>query len=104
MYPIHMLHISYGVASISRLLEIIGFFCRILTLLWGSFAKETHDFGSLLIVATPYHGAYIICTIIVHRKPKSARTRRRKRKSREREQPDSDGAMSRMHDSCHTYE
>ena len=34
----------YGVATISRLLKIIGLFCRISSLLWGSFAKETYDF------------------------------------------------------------
>ena len=31
----------YGVATISRLLKMIGLFCRISSLLWGSFAKET---------------------------------------------------------------
>jgi len=35
---------SYGVASSSRLLKIIGLFCRILSLLVGSFAKETNNF------------------------------------------------------------
>jgi len=34
----------YGVATISRLLKIIGRFCRISSLLWGSFAKETCNF------------------------------------------------------------
>jgi len=34
----------YGVATISRLLEIIGLFCRISSLLHGSFAKETYHF------------------------------------------------------------
>jgi len=34
----------YGVATISRLLKITGLFCRILSLLWGSFAKETYNF------------------------------------------------------------
>ena len=34
----------YGVATISRLLKIIGFFCRISSLLQGSFAKETYNF------------------------------------------------------------
>jgi len=34
-------HECYGVATISRLLEIIGLFCRISSLLQGSFAKET---------------------------------------------------------------
>jgi len=33
-----------GVATTSRLLKIIGLFCRISSLLWGSFAKETYDF------------------------------------------------------------
>ena len=33
----------YGVASISRLLKIIGLFCRISSLLIGSFAKETYN-------------------------------------------------------------
>jgi len=35
---------TYGVATISRLLKIIGFFCRISSLLQGSFAKETYHF------------------------------------------------------------
>ena len=34
----------YGVAAISRLLKIIGLFCRIVSLLQGSFAKETYIF------------------------------------------------------------
>jgi len=33
--------IDYRVATVSRLLKIIGLFCRILSLLLGSFAKET---------------------------------------------------------------
>jgi len=35
---------GYGVATISRLLKIIGLFCRISSLLLGSFAKETYYF------------------------------------------------------------
>jgi len=38
---------SYGVATISRLLQIIRLFCRIQSLLWGSFASfatETYHF------------------------------------------------------------
>ena len=35
---------SYGVATISRLLSIIRLFCRIPSLLQGSFAKETYHF------------------------------------------------------------
>ena len=35
---------SYGVATISTLLKITGLFCRISSLLQGSFAKETYHF------------------------------------------------------------
>jgi len=35
---------TYGVATISRLLRIMGLFCRIQSLLQGSFAKETYNF------------------------------------------------------------
>ena len=35
---------KYGVATISRLLKIIRLFCRIPSLLQGSFAKETYNF------------------------------------------------------------
>ena len=31
-------------ATISRLLKNIGLFCRMSSLLWGSFAKETYNF------------------------------------------------------------
>jgi len=34
----------YSVATISRRLKTIGLFCRISSLLWGSFAKETYNF------------------------------------------------------------
>ena len=34
----------YGVATVSRIDEIIGLFCRILSLFQGSFAKETYNF------------------------------------------------------------
>jgi len=33
----------YGVAAVSRIDKIIGLFCRISSLLWVSFAKETYD-------------------------------------------------------------
>ena len=43
--PPHWLHRTwYGVATISRLIKIIGLFCRISSLLQGSFAKETYNF------------------------------------------------------------
>ena len=35
---------GYRVATISRLLRIIGLFCRISSFLWNSFAKETYNF------------------------------------------------------------
>ena len=35
---------TYGVATISRVLKIVGLFCRILSVLLGSFAKETYHF------------------------------------------------------------
>jgi len=34
---------GYGVATNSRLLKIIGLFCRISSLLQGSFTKETYN-------------------------------------------------------------
>jgi len=34
----------YGLATISRLLKIAGLFCRIQSLLQGSFAEETYNF------------------------------------------------------------
>ena len=34
---------TYGVATISRLLQIIGLFCKISSLIQGSFAKETYN-------------------------------------------------------------
>ena len=34
----------WGCVTISRLLKIIGLFCRIYALLSGSFAKETYNF------------------------------------------------------------
>jgi len=37
-------NILYGVAMISTLLKITGLFCRIWSLLQGSFAKETYYF------------------------------------------------------------
>ena len=33
----------YGVALVSRINEMIGLFCRISSLLYGSFAKETYN-------------------------------------------------------------
>jgi len=36
--------IQYAVATISRLLKMIGLFCRKSSVLYGSFAKETYNF------------------------------------------------------------
>jgi len=41
---LHMSDYWYGVATISRLLKIIGLFCRICSHLQGPFAKETYHF------------------------------------------------------------
>jgi len=35
---------GYGVATIRRILKFIGLFCRIQSLLQGSFARETYHF------------------------------------------------------------
>jgi len=48
---------EYGVVTISRVLKIIGLFCRISPLLWGSFAKETYHFKEPTNRSHPkYHG------------------------------------------------
>ena len=44
---------GYGVATISRLLKIIGLFCRISSLLQGSFAKETYNLKESTIRSHP---------------------------------------------------
>ena len=58
----------YGVATISRLLKITGLFCRISSLLQGSFAKETYRFKestsrshplSLLRMSTSLQGRFV---------------------------------------------
>jgi len=43
-YHVLRLWCDYGMATISRLLKIIGLFCRRQSLLLGSFAKETYYF------------------------------------------------------------
>jgi len=55
--PLHdSLHWNcYGVATISRLLQIISLFCRILSLLQGSFAKETYDLKEPTHRSHPMH-------------------------------------------------
>ena len=46
--------IPYGVATISRLLKMMGLFCRISTLLWALLQKRPILVRSLRIEATPY--------------------------------------------------
>jgi len=54
------------VATISRIDKIIGLFCRIVSLLWGSFAKETYDCIDPTNISHPictyYHLQVILCT------------------------------------------
>jgi len=52
-FPCIYIYISYGVATISRLLKIIGLFCRISSHLEGSFAKETYSFNEPTIRIHP---------------------------------------------------
>jgi len=44
IHTIKCVKLRYGVATNSRLLEIVGLFCKISSLLQGSFAKETYNF------------------------------------------------------------
>jgi len=53
--------VRYGVAMIGRLLKIIGLFCRISSLLYGSFAKETyhlHTAEYVQLEGQSYWGGY----------------------------------------------
>ena len=50
----------YGVATISRLLTIIGLFCRISSLLQGSFAKETLQKSALVLKCSTCIGQEVI--------------------------------------------
>jgi len=52
----------YGVATISRLLKMIGLFCRIWSLLYGSFEKETYIFKD---ATNRSHPILIMCTLIM---------------------------------------
>ena len=51
--------IVYGVATVSRIDKIIGLFCRILSLLWGSFAKETYNL-SIVVLHGNYNHRYVM--------------------------------------------
>jgi len=51
---------TYGVATISRLLKIIGLFGRISSLLQGCFAKETWNFKEPTNRSHPISSACII--------------------------------------------
>jgi len=49
----------YGVATIGRLLKMTGLFCRILSLLQGSFAKETYNFKEPTNCSHPIGGGVV---------------------------------------------
>ena len=64
----HSVLLYYGVATISRLLKIRCLFCRISSLVQGSFAEETYNFKGPIILssfkldvsfAQPLHGTAI---------------------------------------------
>jgi len=55
--------VSYRVATVSRIDETIGLFGRILSVLWGSLAKETYNLWILLTKATPYDYPTSSCTL-----------------------------------------
>jgi len=62
--PLQAVCPCYGVATISRLLEFIGLFCKKALYKRLYSTKETYNLRSLLIVATPYlrpqlHGTWI---------------------------------------------
>jgi len=50
---------GYGVATVSRIDKIISLFCRISSLLWVSFAKETYHF------IDPTNQSHPICIYII---------------------------------------
>ena len=60
----------YGLATISRLLKIAGLFCRIQSLLQGSFAEETYNFKEPTNRRHPIHQHTLPtlehCTILIH--------------------------------------
>ena len=61
----------YGVAACSRLLKIIGLFCRISSLLQGSFTKETYNFkestdrSHLIVKTLDFTGEYKLLKLYV---------------------------------------
>jgi len=61
------IHICYGVATISRLLKIIGLFCRILSLVYGSFAKETYNFKEPTNRSHPIYTYMHVCIYVYTR-------------------------------------
>ena len=61
---LHNAYIIYGLATISRLLQITGLFCRISSLLLVSFAKETYN---LKEPTNRSHHIYISCVHQTHK-------------------------------------
>jgi len=84
----HIYKCGYGVATISRLLTIIGLFCRIQSLLQGSFAKETYNLKeptnrshliSVLFVAEKFRSLFVRNIIFCHINLSGRRLNRHKR-------------------------
>ena len=50
----------YGVAMISRLLKIVGLFCKISFLIWGSVVKGTCDFEKPTHPRHPIEGLVLL--------------------------------------------
>ena len=59
---------NYGVARISRIDKIIGLFCRMSSLLYGSFAKETYAFNFRVFINDSFHYnvTYMVCYALLY--------------------------------------
>ena len=55
----------YGVATVIRIDKMIGLFCRILSLLYGSFGKETYNFIDPTNQSHPIAGYYSVLQYVV---------------------------------------
>jgi len=56
-FAVYTVAVRYGVATISKRLKIIGMFCRISSLLWVSFAKETYNLIDPTNQSHPIHAS-----------------------------------------------
>jgi len=59
--------VNYGVATVSRIDKITGLFCRISSLLQGSFAKETYNFIDPTNQSHPILIAHKGKRLVIHR-------------------------------------